>query len=88
MKYRQLILIITLIVFTACGGGNGDNTISENRHALDTNSSFKHASKTVTIYVHGFKQDGYYRNTIYGDVYDSNFTTKRIYKFTISINLW
>jgi len=76
MKYRQLILIITLIVFTACGGGNGDNTISENRHALDTNSSFKHASKTVTIYVHGFKQDGYYRNTIYGDVYDSNFTTQ------------
>jgi len=76
MKYKQLILMIILIIFTACGSGNGDNTISIPKNVLDKNSSFKHASKTVTIYVHGFKQDGYYRDTIYGDVYDSNFTTK------------
>jgi len=81
MRYKQLILMIILIIFTACGGGNGANTIYENKNALDKNSSFKHASKTVTIYVHGFKPDGYYRDTIYGDIYDSNFTTQ-LRKFT------
>ncbi|NOZ90833.1 MAG: hypothetical protein GXO60_06085 [Epsilonproteobacteria bacterium] len=75
MKYRYLIMVL-LLFFTACGGGNGDNTIKDVKNPLNTNSPFQHASKTVTIYVHGFKQDGYYRNAIYGDKYDCDFTTK------------
>ncbi len=75
MKYRDLILMAVLMVFTACGS-SGDNTISDAKEELNSKSSFKHAVKTVTIYVHGFKQDGYNREAIYGDEYSSPFTTK------------
>ncbi len=75
MKYRYLLITIVLL-FTACGGGNGDNAIPEPKEELKHNTAFKHSQKTVTIYVHGFKNDGYYRDDIYGNIYSSDFTKK------------
>ena len=75
MRYRYLLIAIILF-FTACGSGNGDNTIQETKEALDKNTTFKHSPKTVTIYVHGFKKDGYNREDVYGNNYSSDFTEK------------
>ena len=72
MRYKYLLISI-LLFFTACGSGNGSNAIQEPKEALKHDITFKHSQKIVTIYVHGFKSDGYYREGIYGDEYSSNF---------------
>ncbi len=77
MRYKYLLILIALI-FIACGSGNGDNTIQEPKEELKHDTLFKHSLKTVTIYVHGFKSDGYYRDETYGDIYSSDFTKKLV----------
>jgi predicted component of type VI protein secretion system len=84
----KLLLIASLLIFTACGGSHktskekttNDNNIStDNRDNLNTN--FKSTPKTVTIYVHGYRQEGYKKEGDYGRGWYNTFFTN-LKKFT------
>ncbi len=83
----KFLLIVSLLVFTACGGSyntskekTGDNNLSiDDINALNTR--FKATTKTITLYVHGYRQEGFEKEGDYGRGWYNTFS-KNLKKFT------
>jgi len=76
MNYRYLIPMMIFIIFIGCSKGNMHNRILPTKEGLNQHSVFTHSERTVTVYVHGFKSDGHERNTVYGNEYSDEFSSK------------
>jgi len=63
MSVRYL-LITLILIFTACGGGS--SSVNKEVQELDSNRSIQKISKTVTIYVHGYRKVGDNEQATYG----------------------
>jgi hypothetical protein len=84
----KLLLIAFLLIFTACGENykttkdksidsnisvDNDNNISAGNNTLNTN--FKPSPKTITIYIHGYREEGYAKEGDYGKGWYNTFST-------------
>ncbi|MCH9739340.1 MAG: hypothetical protein K0U38_00660, partial [Epsilonproteobacteria bacterium] len=82
MQYRYL-LIALIFIFTACGNnGNREESLSTEVKELETNTSFESNATTVTIYVHGYQEEGYKKEHDYGQKFYQNTFRSELIKFT------
>ena len=80
MTYKYTLWIILLSLFTACGGGEEKDSkkkddSNQTIESEELNTSFKTSSKTITLYIHGYRQEGFKKDGDYGRGWYNTFYT-------------
>jgi len=66
---KKFLTIILAILFLGCGSNSSNNPNAieeENNLSFEDNKNYNFSSKVITIYVHGYQEEGYKRDNTYG----------------------
>lgn len=79
MNIVEIIIGVMVLFLIGCGNassGESENSSINEVPELNRDTRFRHSEKTVTIYIHGYKKDGFEWSQNYGENHDSEFSDK------------